>query len=531
MIRENKRFNSGLLPYVFGLLFLLPACGSDAPDTMDAETSTVEAYAVPSIYSESEIFSIKVNGNKIPVLTFSNYYGLETHYAHMSVDGPVSVEVTYNGEITSSEIRPRSYKIAHETAGNVISHDLDKARYLTYLINDEKPLFLLASPIDKNRPVVGADGVIDMAAAYNLDTTGERDETDVIQKVLDKATATGGATLLFTDGVYKIKRLKVGSNITLYLDGGAVLKGTGVLTDYEEYDPERFTRIAPFVHIDYAQNTSIRGRGTIDPSGVELAGGVDDIRKARLKVRATMTSHSNNIHLEGIVLRNSTSWTGSAWFSDNFHVDNVKIMNTTSLKNGDGYNMVLTRNSSAINSFYYGGDDAMCAKAPEPTEAALKYLTENNLPLEVSNILYENNVIYTTTRTVTFGMQGDMDIHDVTFRNIEGVYTRDGIDFKKNYGSGNWSNILIEDVNLDEVTGVPYNMQIKVGGTIKGVEITRLNVDTRGSRKPSIKGLGQADSIDGITITDFTFLGKKILDPVDADFVIDEKTVKNVTFK
>jgi len=74
-------------------------------------------------------------------------------------------------------------------------------------------------------------------------------------------------------------------------------------------------------------------------------------------------------------------------------------------------------------------------------------------------------------------------------------------------------------------------MQIHVGGTIKGVEIVRFNVDTRGSRKPSIKGLGKADSIDRVTFTDFTFLGNKILDLADADFVIDETTVKNVSVR
>ena len=109
----------------------------------------------------------------------------------------------------ASEIRPRSYDIEYAQEGNVISHGLEKPRYLTYLINDEKPLFLLTSPIDKNRPEPGTPGIIDMLSAYGLDNTGERDETETIQQAIDEASANGGATLLFRDGVYKVKQLKI----------------------------------------------------------------------------------------------------------------------------------------------------------------------------------------------------------------------------------------------------------------------------------------------------------------------------------
>jgi hypothetical protein len=74
-------------------------------------------------------------------------------------------------------------------------------------------------------------------------------------------------------------------------------------------------------------------------------------------------------------------------------------------------------------------------------------------------------------------------------------------------------------------------MQIKVGGTIKDVEIIRFNVDQAGSRKPEIRGLEPDAFISGVTFTDFTFLGRKITHPAQAGFIIDEKTVKNISFK
>ena len=95
--------------------------------------------------------------------------------------------------------RNPAHDIEYAQEGNVISHGLEKPRYLTYLINDEKPLFLLTSPIDKNRPEPGTPGIIDMLSAYGLDNTGERDETETIQQAIDEASANGGATLLFRD--------------------------------------------------------------------------------------------------------------------------------------------------------------------------------------------------------------------------------------------------------------------------------------------------------------------------------------------
>ena len=102
----------------------------------------MEIYTAQSIYSESKTFSIKVNGKKLPVLNFYNRDGVEVHYANMSIDGPVSVAITYHGkDVGKPEIRPRSYQIAHDITGNVITHELDKPRHLVYFIDDENLYF------------------------------------------------------------------------------------------------------------------------------------------------------------------------------------------------------------------------------------------------------------------------------------------------------------------------------------------------------------------------------------------------------
>ena len=103
----------------------------------------------------------------------------------------------------------------------------------------------------------------------------------------------------FFSGIYKVKQL-IKTDISIYLDGGTVLKGAGNRFDYAEYDPDKFKQIAHFIHIDHAENVTIGGRGTIDPSGLSVTGPVPDIRQSHLKLRGITTSLSNRIVIEGV---------------------------------------------------------------------------------------------------------------------------------------------------------------------------------------------------------------------------------------
>jgi hypothetical protein len=86
-------------------------------------------------------------------------------------------------------------------------------------------------------------------------------------------------------------------------------------------------------------------------------------------------SLSNRIVIEGVIVRESTSQSSPVECSDNVHISWVKTLSFTGLKNSCGFNMWLSRDSSARNSFYYGGDDALNIKTPDPGADEMKYLS------------------------------------------------------------------------------------------------------------------------------------------------------------
>ncbi|MCP4311099.1 MAG: T9SS type A sorting domain-containing protein [Bacteroidetes bacterium] len=84
-------------------------------------------------------------------------------------------------------------------------------------------------------------------------------------------------------------------------------------------------------------------------------------------------------------------------------------------------------------------------------------------------------------------MQGEEDMYSVVFRNIDVISTRDGIDFKHNWGQGEWSDILVENITVDEIImendkyGNPINFQVQRGGSIKDVTIKNVIIQDPGT--------------------------------------------------
>lgn len=72
--------------------------------------------------------------------------------AYFDFDGIVEVEVTYNkGPVEQARIRPLSYGINANVAGNKVTFKLDRPRNLSIEVNDDifHNLHLFANPIDE----------------------------------------------------------------------------------------------------------------------------------------------------------------------------------------------------------------------------------------------------------------------------------------------------------------------------------------------------------------------------------------------
>jgi len=447
-----------------------------------ATGATIEFAELPEVYPVSSGFKVFIDSVEIPVSEFIVYDEVQCHYAQVDFEGSVTIRVITNESIVQHQIRPLRHGIMPTIEDTLLEHELDKPEFLAYNINDKEILFLLARPLETHIPGPESDSVMNILNS-GVDPTGATDETEKILTAIRQA-AESDKILFFPKGIYKVKQLDISKidGLKIYMAPGAVLRGTGKGSDFQGWSPQLKPgdrEIDHFIHITDSKNISISGRGTIDPRGMEvhkdLNGGepLYEAKQATMKIRGLTTESSQNVYLEGILARGSSSQSAPSKGCDNVHISHSITLNYLYVKNTGGFNLWGCTNSSVEDCFYYGGDDGYSAKAPEGYAC--------------HHLNFENSVIFTRTRGITFGMQGEEDMHSVVFRNIDVISTRDGIDFKHNWGQGKWSDILVENITVDEIImekdayGNPINLQVQRGGSIKDVTIRNVIIRDQGT--------------------------------------------------
>src|SRR3954469_250160 len=112
---------------------------------------------------------------------------------------------------------------------------------------------------------------------YNVLTYGAKNDsskmaTASIQKAIAAASKAGGGTVYFPAGKYLTGPIHLKSNITIFIDAGAVINFSDNFDDYLPMVPSRWegtdvTNFSPLFYAYKAENITIRGRGTINGNG------------------------------------------------------------------------------------------------------------------------------------------------------------------------------------------------------------------------------------------------------------------------
>ena len=69
-----------------------------------------------------------------------------------------------------------------------------------------------------------------------------------INQAIDTITSKGGGTLFFPAGVYLSGSIRLKSNITLYLDQGAVIEASSNVSDYDTAEPNQWAQYQDYGH-------------------------------------------------------------------------------------------------------------------------------------------------------------------------------------------------------------------------------------------------------------------------------------------
>ncbi|MBT2288417.1 AbfB domain-containing protein [Paenibacillus albidus] len=423
-IRKNSKFLSVLV----ACMVLLVTMSVSFPSETHAAT-TLKTYAAPSGAPLDTKFNVKVRvpgGAWIDLDEYQTRIGAPSRASFASFvtfdcNGPVEMSVTYNsGTMSSVKIRPSAKNITPSISGNTATFTISGPMKLVLDVNDnvDNDLMIFANPLETNVP-----------------------------------SASGPNVIYYGPGNYT-GNITVPSGKTLYLAGGAVVKG-GVIADD-------------------VNNVTIRGRGILfqpDAKGISV-------------------DRSSGVTIEGIIINGHGNLNNGGYGielanSSNVNINNVKVL--AYKKWTDGIDIMASKDVSINDVYVRTGDDAIAIYASPP---------EFNFIGSTSNISVTNSVLMNgLAHPINIGTHGNYDnpdrIDNLTFSNID-VLTHNPL-----YAVG-YISVTASDENM--LTNVMFT-DIRWEDVLVHKFIDIITYKNAGYSKAPGRG------INGITIKNFSYNG------------------------
>lgn len=318
------------------------------------------------------------------------------------------------------------------------------------------------------------------------DPRGIESCTELINQTIEKASSEGGGTIYFPAGVYLTATIYMKSNITLYVESGAVLRFSDRFEDYLPFVKIRWegtvmNTLSPLIYAHDAENLTITGRGTLDGNGfkwwsweketrelIKKNGGklpalnklqrmweeaneeleISDYYKPSLERRMFRPPfiqfyECNNVLIENVRIVNSPFWTINPAFCDNVTVHGVTIYNPSKDPKGpntDGINPSSCRNVRISDCFISVGDDCITIKSGRDADGR-KY------GKACENITITNCVMLSGHGGVVIGSEMSGGVRRVTISNCVFDGTDSGIRLKSSRGRGG----VVEELRVDNI--------------------------------------------------------------------------------
>lgn len=202
-------------------------------------------------------------------------------------------------------------------------------------------------------------------------------QTLKIQAVIDKAAREGGGVILIPKGTYLSGSLFFKPKTHLYLEEGAVLKGSDDISNFSIVDTrvegQSLKYFAALVNADKVDGFTISGKGTINGNGLRYWKSFWLRRKVNpkctnmdeLRPRLVYISNSNDIQLSGVRLINSPFWTTHLYRCNNAKLLNLHIFAPAApvkAPSSDAVDVDACNNVLIKNCYMSVNDDAVALK-------------------------------------------------------------------------------------------------------------------------------------------------------------------------
>jgi polygalacturonase len=207
------------------------------------------------------------------------------------------------------------------------------------------------------------------ANTYNIAELGAKNDgttvnTVVIQKAIDRCSASGGGTVLVSGGgAYLTGTIYMKSNVTLRVENGTCLRGSPNIGDYASDTHKNMYKDEPhmnkcLIFARDAESFAFEGHGTIDGNGH---------RENFSNERPMLLRFVNcrNIHLTDLNLVNPAAWTSAWLYCDNIVVSGIRIHSRAN-NNGDGLDFDGCTGVRVSNSTFDTSDDCICLQTSLP---------------------------------------------------------------------------------------------------------------------------------------------------------------------
>ena len=251
-------------------------------------------------------------------------------------------------------------------------------------------------------------------------------QTTQIQAVIDKAANSGGGVIVIPKGTFLTGSLFFKPKTHLYLEKGAVLKGSDDISHFPiittRIEGETCKYFPALINADKVDGFTISGKGTINGNGLRFwkafwlrrEWNPKCTNKDEMRPRLVYVSNSNDVQISGVTLKDSPFWT-----SHYYKCNNLKLLNLTITSpakpvkspSTDAIDLDVCSNVLVKNCYMSVNDDAIALKGGKGPVSDKDPNNGGNY-----NIVIENNTYGFCHSALTCGSES---IHNrnIIFRN------------------------------------------------------------------------------------------------------------------
>lgn len=495
----------------------------------------VAVHPVPPDEGATAPYRVTADGTHVPLERAGA--ASPVYYARFAAAKPSRVRV-WTGESSpiQATVEPDRFAKAVSIERDGVSFTVEGAGpRIVNILRNGKPLpllFVIAEPPEESPPKPHDPNVIDVTRYGVSVSRASATQTAGLQAALDACAARPKGGIVYVPaGRFLTGTLRVSSNTRLYLAGGAVLQAvddpaafrvdTGLAESGGEGLHHSHCRLLIF---DRAVQSGIFGRGTLDGNGAVLRNRHDR------RVQVIDAHDCRDLTIEGVVLRNTASWTLHLLHCTGVRCTDLKILADWDVPNSDGVDPDSCRDVRIERLFGYTGDDAIAVKTTGNSgllrnshdisvrdsvvltkKTALKIGTETRA--NISRVRFENIDVVGSSRGMAVWVRDGGVVSDVLYRDIRlslFEYPREGMSGQpiyltneKRHGEGAMKNIRFERIECR----APWwsVLESKAAAPIEDVRIEsmKLSVMPRVDKK-DVKPLFSISRVNGLAVRNLT---------------------------